>query len=115
MLSLFEHIFIIISYSSYSKSNSPLLPLNLHPTAQNPVWENVKGLLVTPSGTEPERTLYLAIRESSFIKLFEQEIGQICDFRHNLAQSSTINWLHNNENTSFQAIERIEFSIITWR
>lgn len=26
---------------------------------------------------EPERTLYLAIRESSFIKLFEQEIGQI--------------------------------------
>jgi hypothetical protein len=27
--------------------------------------------------TEPERTLYLAIRESSFIKLFEQEIGQI--------------------------------------
>ena len=26
---------------------------------------------------EPERTLYLAIRESSFLKLFEQEIGQI--------------------------------------
>jgi hypothetical protein len=25
----------------------------------------------------PERTLYLAIRESSFVKLFEQEIGQI--------------------------------------
>ncbi len=27
--------------------------------------------------TEPDRILYLAIRESSFIKLFEQEIGQI--------------------------------------
>jgi hypothetical protein len=27
--------------------------------------------------TEPERILYLAIRESTFIKLFEQEIGQI--------------------------------------
>ena len=27
--------------------------------------------------TEPERVLYLAIRESTFIKLFEQEIGQI--------------------------------------
>lgn len=26
---------------------------------------------------EPERTLYLAVRESSYIKLFEQEIGQI--------------------------------------
>jgi XisH protein len=26
---------------------------------------------------EPERILYLAIRESSFLKLFEQEIGQI--------------------------------------
>jgi XisH protein len=26
---------------------------------------------------EPERTLYLAIRESSYLKLFEQEIGQI--------------------------------------
>jgi len=26
---------------------------------------------------EPERTLYLAIRESSFLKLFEQEIGQL--------------------------------------
>jgi XisH protein len=26
---------------------------------------------------EPERTLYLAIRESSFLKLFEQEIGKI--------------------------------------
>ncbi len=26
---------------------------------------------------EPERTLYLAVRESSFLKLFEQEIGQI--------------------------------------
>ncbi|AFY92826.1 hypothetical protein [Chamaesiphon minutus] len=37
-----------------------------------------------------------------------------CDFRHKLAQSSTINWLRNNENTSFQAIDRIEFSIITW-
>ena len=27
--------------------------------------------------TEPERILYLAIRESTFIKLFEQEIGQM--------------------------------------
>jgi hypothetical protein len=27
--------------------------------------------------TEPDRILYLAIRESSFVKLFEQEIGQI--------------------------------------
>ena len=27
--------------------------------------------------TEPDRVLYLAIRESSFVKLFEQEIGQI--------------------------------------
>ncbi|MCY7408331.1 MAG: fatty-acid synthase [Alkalinema sp. CAN_BIN05] len=26
---------------------------------------------------EPDRVLYLAIRESSFLKLFEQEIGQI--------------------------------------
>jgi hypothetical protein len=26
---------------------------------------------------EPERILYLAIREASFLKLFEQEIGQI--------------------------------------
>jgi hypothetical protein len=26
---------------------------------------------------EPERTRYLAVRESSYIKLFEQEIGQI--------------------------------------
>jgi hypothetical protein len=50
MLSLFEHIFIIISYSLYSKSNSSLFPFNLHPTVQNPVWENVTGVLVTPSG-----------------------------------------------------------------
>ena len=26
---------------------------------------------------EPERTLYLAIRESTLIKIFEQEIGRI--------------------------------------
>jgi hypothetical protein len=26
---------------------------------------------------EPERTLYLAVRESSYVKLFEQEVGQI--------------------------------------
>jgi hypothetical protein len=50
MLLLFEHIFIIIPYSLYSKSSSSLFPFNLHPTVQNPVWENVTGVLVTPSG-----------------------------------------------------------------
>ncbi len=44
-----EHIFIIIPYSLYSKSNSSLRPFNLHPVVQNLVWENVIGLLVTPS------------------------------------------------------------------
>jgi hypothetical protein len=29
------------------------------------------------SRIDPERTLYLAIRDASFIKLFEQEVGQI--------------------------------------
>ncbi|NJL55004.1 fatty-acid synthase [bacterium] len=29
------------------------------------------------SRIDPERTLYLAIRDASFLKLFEQEIGQI--------------------------------------
>ncbi|WP_041550342.1 hypothetical protein [Chamaesiphon minutus] len=37
-----------------------------------------------------------------------------CDFWHKLARSSTINWLRNNENTSFQGMLAIEFSIITW-
>ena len=49
MLSLCEHIFIIIPYSLYSKSNLLLLPFNLHPTVQNPVGEIVTGVLVTPS------------------------------------------------------------------
>jgi XisH protein len=35
------------------------------------LYQNVLGR------TEPDRTLYLAIRQSSFIKLFEQEVGQI--------------------------------------
>ena len=50
MLSLEEHIFIIISYSLYSKSNLYLLLFNLHLTVRNPVWANVIGVLVTPSG-----------------------------------------------------------------
>ncbi|MGL5083914.1 MAG: element excision factor XisH family protein [Microcoleaceae cyanobacterium] len=29
------------------------------------------------SRIDPERTLYLAIRDASFLKLFEQEVGQI--------------------------------------
>ena len=29
------------------------------------------------SRIDPERTLYLAIRESSFLKIFEQEVGKI--------------------------------------
>ena len=50
MLSLFEHIFLIISYSPCCKSNSFLLFFNLHPDVQNRVWEDFTGVLVTPSG-----------------------------------------------------------------
>ena len=49
MLSLFEHIFLIISYSLCCKSNSFLLFFNLHPDVQNRVWEDFTGVLVTPS------------------------------------------------------------------
>jgi tetratricopeptide (TPR) repeat protein len=41
--------------------------------------------------------------------------GVRCDLWDNLAQLSTINWLCNDENTSFQRMLAIEFSIITWR
>ena len=35
------------------------------------LYKNVLGKI------EPDRVLYLAVRESTFLKLFEQEIGQI--------------------------------------
>ena len=50
MLSLFEHIFLIILYSPCCKSNSFVLFFNLHPDVQNRVWEDFTGVLVTPSG-----------------------------------------------------------------
>jgi len=45
MLSLFEHIFIIIPYSLYSKSNSPLHPFNLGkvpPLLREKIWNNYR-------------------------------------------------------------------------
>jgi XisH protein len=39
---------------------------------------------------EPERAIYLAIRESSFIKLFEQEVGQIL-LEHKVLKIVTFN------------------------